>query len=93
MWIPLCSRGSSAISSAAAGCAWDAATRYPGRATSGLVPTLALANEVDAGLLSRDPSVAAAYAADPLVHEAGGLLNALYRETASLAPSSASNGV
>jgi acylglycerol lipase len=40
-----------------------------GRATSGLVPTLALANEVNAALLSRDPSVAAEYAADPLVHD------------------------
>jgi alpha-beta hydrolase superfamily lysophospholipase len=40
-----------------------------GRASSGLVPTLTLSNEVDAGLLSRDPSVAAEYAADPLVHD------------------------
>ncbi len=40
-----------------------------GRASSGLVPTLALANEVDPALLSRDPSIAAEYAADPLVHD------------------------
>jgi lysophospholipase len=40
-----------------------------GRATSGLVPTLTLSNEVDAALLSRDPAVAVEYAADPLVHD------------------------
>ncbi|HXM57428.1 MAG TPA: lysophospholipase [Candidatus Dormibacteraeota bacterium] len=40
-----------------------------GRATSGLVPTLTLSNEVDAALLSRDPAVAAEYTADPLVHD------------------------
>jgi alpha-beta hydrolase superfamily lysophospholipase len=40
-----------------------------GRATSGLLPRLALANEVDPALLSRDPEVAATYAADPLVHD------------------------
>lgn len=40
-----------------------------GRASSGLVPTLTLGNEVDPALLSRDPAVAAEYAADPLVHD------------------------
>jgi alpha-beta hydrolase superfamily lysophospholipase len=40
-----------------------------GRATSGLVPTLALGNEVDPALLSRDPAVVAEYTADPLVHD------------------------
>jgi alpha-beta hydrolase superfamily lysophospholipase len=40
-----------------------------GRLTSGLVPTLTLGNEVDPALLSRDPAVAAAYSADPLVHD------------------------
>jgi alpha-beta hydrolase superfamily lysophospholipase len=40
-----------------------------GRVTSGLVPTLALGNEVDPRLLSRDPAVAVEYAADPLVHD------------------------
>jgi alpha-beta hydrolase superfamily lysophospholipase len=40
-----------------------------GRAASGLLPTLALGNEVDPALLSRDPAVATAYAADPLVHD------------------------
>jgi alpha-beta hydrolase superfamily lysophospholipase len=40
-----------------------------GRATSGLVPTLALGNEVDPALLSRDPVVVAEYTADPLVHD------------------------
>jgi len=40
-----------------------------GRATSGLVPTLTMGNEVDPALLSRDPDVAAEYAADPLVHD------------------------
>jgi len=42
---------------------------FLGRASSGLVPTLALGNEVDAALLSRDPAVAVEYAADPLVHD------------------------
>jgi alpha-beta hydrolase superfamily lysophospholipase len=40
-----------------------------GRATSGLVPTLTMGNEVDPALLSRDPAVATEYAADPLVHD------------------------
>jgi alpha-beta hydrolase superfamily lysophospholipase len=40
-----------------------------GRAVSGLVPTLALANEVDPALISRDPAVVAAYRSDPLVHD------------------------
>jgi len=40
-----------------------------GRMTSGLVPTLALGNEVDPRMLSRDPAVAVEYAADPLVHD------------------------
>jgi alpha-beta hydrolase superfamily lysophospholipase len=40
-----------------------------GRATSGLVPTLALGNEVDPALISRDPAVVAEYRADPLVHD------------------------
>jgi len=40
-----------------------------GRVSSGLVPTLTLGNEVDPGLISRDPAVAVEYAADPLVHD------------------------
>ena len=40
-----------------------------GRATSGLVPTLTLGNEVDPRLLARDPAVVADYTADPLVHD------------------------
>ena len=40
-----------------------------GRATSGLVPTLTLTNEVDPALLSWDPEVAAEYAADAVVHD------------------------
>ena len=40
-----------------------------GRATSGLVPALALSNAVDPALLSRDPAVAAEYTSDPLVHD------------------------
>jgi alpha-beta hydrolase superfamily lysophospholipase len=40
-----------------------------GRATSGLVPTVTLGNEVDPRLLSRDPAVAAEYAGDALVHD------------------------
>ncbi len=40
-----------------------------GRAASGLVPTLTMGNEVDPGLLSRDPAIAVEYAADPLVHD------------------------
>jgi alpha-beta hydrolase superfamily lysophospholipase len=40
-----------------------------GRASSGLVPTLALGNEVDPNLISRDPAVVAEYIADPLVHD------------------------
>jgi alpha-beta hydrolase superfamily lysophospholipase len=40
-----------------------------GRATSGLVPTLTLGNEVDASLISRDPAVVSDYRGDPLVHD------------------------
>ena len=39
-----------------------------GQATSKLSPTLALNNEVDAGMLSRIPEVVTAYRGDPLVH-------------------------
>jgi len=39
-----------------------------GRATSKLVPKLALDNEVDPNLVSRIPEVVAAYRTDPLVH-------------------------
>jgi alpha-beta hydrolase superfamily lysophospholipase len=40
-----------------------------GRATSGIVPTLAMGNEVDPNLISRDPAAVADYVADPLVHD------------------------
>lgn len=40
-----------------------------GRAASVVAPTIALANEVDPTLLSRDPAVGVEYAADPLVHD------------------------
>jgi alpha-beta hydrolase superfamily lysophospholipase len=40
-----------------------------GWGASGVVPTLALANQVDPALLSRDPAVAAEYASDPMVHD------------------------
>ncbi len=39
-----------------------------GQAASRIVPTLTLANEVDASTLSRIPEVVAAYRTDPLVH-------------------------
>ena len=39
-----------------------------GRATSRMVPRLALSNEVDAATLSRIPEVVTAYRTDPLVH-------------------------
>ena len=39
-----------------------------GRVASRLVPTLALATELDARHISRDPLVVAAYISDPLVH-------------------------
>jgi alpha-beta hydrolase superfamily lysophospholipase len=40
-----------------------------GRASSAVVPTLALGNEVDPALVSRDPAAVAAYREDPLVHD------------------------
>lgn len=40
---------------------------FAAKALSNVVPTLALANEVDPALLSRDPAVGRAYATDPLV--------------------------
>ena len=40
-----------------------------GRLSFKVVPTFALGNEIDPALLSRDPAVAAEYAADPLVHD------------------------
>jgi alpha-beta hydrolase superfamily lysophospholipase len=40
-----------------------------GGLASRLVPRLALGNEVDASLLSREPGYAASYMADPLVHD------------------------
>lgn len=40
-----------------------------GRASSTLVPTLTLGNEVDPSQVSRDPAVVAAYRNDPLVHD------------------------
>jgi acylglycerol lipase len=39
-----------------------------GRMTSSLLPKLTLSNEVDPGLISRDPAVVEAYKSDPLVH-------------------------
>jgi acylglycerol lipase len=55
--------------------AFRTAVRVPGwkltlgRASSAIVPTLTLGNEVDAALISRDPAVVAAYRTDPLVHD------------------------
>jgi alpha-beta hydrolase superfamily lysophospholipase len=40
-----------------------------GQASSRLVPRLTLSNEVDPSLISRDPTVVAAYRDDPLVHD------------------------
>ncbi|HEY4025554.1 MAG TPA: alpha/beta hydrolase [Candidatus Dormibacteraeota bacterium] len=40
-----------------------------GRASSALVPTLTLGNEVDPALVSRDARAVAAYRSDPLVHD------------------------
>jgi alpha-beta hydrolase superfamily lysophospholipase len=40
-----------------------------GRVASGALPRLTMGNEVDPALLSRDPSVAAEYTADELVHD------------------------
>ena len=40
-----------------------------GKVASSLLPSLALANEVDPRLISRDPAVVDAYRSDPLVHD------------------------
>src|SRR5262249_3202783 len=39
-----------------------------GRASAFLAPRMRMANEIDPGILSRDPEVGRAYARDPLVH-------------------------
>jgi len=39
-----------------------------GKISAALMPHLTLSNEIDPAVLSRDPSVGVAYAADPLVH-------------------------
>ncbi len=46
--------------------AWKLAV---GRATSGIMPRLAMGNEVDPALISRDPVVVEEYSADTLVHD------------------------
>ena len=55
--------------------AFRSAVRIPawklllGRAASGIAPTLAMSNEVDPALISRDPAVGEQYSADTLVHD------------------------